>query len=72
MSIASEQMTLDEFLARYEHDPILEYAQGVVTEKMSPGWDHAAVQMTVGAAINAYARPRRLAFAFSELRVTGR
>jgi Uma2 family endonuclease len=72
MSIASQRMTLDEFLAKYEHDPVLEYEQGVVTEKMSPGWDHAAIQMTVGEAINAYARPRRLAFAFSELRTTDR
>lgn len=70
MSIASERMTLDEFLAKYEHDRVLEYAQGLVTEKMSPGWDHAIVQMTVGTAINSFARPRRLAFAFSELRVT--
>jgi Uma2 family endonuclease len=70
MSIASQRMTLDEFLAQYEHDPILEYAQGVVTEKMSPGWDHADLQLSIGQAINLYARPRRLAAAYSELRTT--
>lgn len=72
MTIASQRMTLDEFLAKYEHDPILEFAQGVVTEKMSPGWDHADLQMSIGQAINVYARSRRLAAAFSELRTTDR
>jgi Uma2 family endonuclease len=72
MSIASQRMTLDEFLAKHEHDPVLEYAQGVVTEKMSPGWDHADLQMLIGQTINVYARPRRLAAAFSELRTTMR
>ena len=72
MTIASQRMTLDEFLAKYEHDPVLEFAQGVVTEKMSPGWDHADLQMSIGQAINVYARPRRLAAAFSELRTTVR
>jgi Uma2 family endonuclease len=72
MSIASQRMTLNEFLAKYEHDPVLEYAQGVVTEKMAPGWDHADLQMLIGQTINVYARPRRLAAAFSELRTTMR
>ena len=72
MTIASQRMTLDEFLAKYEHDPVLEFAQGVVTEKMSPGWDHADLQLLIGQTINFYARPRRLAAAFSELRTTVR
>ena len=72
MTIASQRMTLDEFLAKYEHDPGLEFAQGVVTEKMSPGWDHGALQALVGQTINSHAGPRKLAFAFSELRTTDR
>jgi Uma2 family endonuclease len=65
-------MTLDEFLAKYEHDPVLEYAQGVVTEKMSPGWDHGILQLAVCNQINAVALPQKRAFAQPELRVTDR
>jgi len=72
MTIASQRMTLDEFLAKYEHDPIREYAQGVVTEKMSPGWDHGTLQLAICNQINAIAVPRKLAYAQPELRVTDR
>lgn len=72
MTIASQRMTLDEFLAKYEHDPILEYAQGVVTEKMSPGWNHGALQLSVCNQLNAIAEPRELAYAQPELRATSR
>ena len=70
MSIASQRMTLDEFLAKYEHDPVLEYAQGVVTEKMSPNWDHGILQSLVTYRLNAYLLRRKLAVALTELRTT--
>ncbi|MGE3272854.1 MAG: Uma2 family endonuclease [Chloroflexota bacterium] len=70
MTIASQRLTLDEFLAKYEHDPILEYAQGVVTERLSASWDHGALQSLVGQAINAVAWPRKLGIALSSLRIT--
>ena len=70
MTIASQPMTLDEFLAKYEHDPILEYAQGVVTEKTAPGWDHGILQSLVAHRLNTYLFDRKLALAITELRTT--
>jgi Uma2 family endonuclease len=72
MSIASQRMTLDEFLAKYEDDRVLEYAQGVVTEKMSPGWDHGALQSLIAHRLNTYLLGPKLGFAFTELRTTDR
>jgi Uma2 family endonuclease len=72
MTIASRAMTLDEFLAHHEQDPILEYAEGVVIEKMAPAWHHGAIAGLLSQWINGYAYPRRLGFAFPELRTTDR
>jgi Uma2 family endonuclease len=65
-------MTLDEFLALPEEKPALEYQDGVITQKMAPNWDHGTLQVLIPERINIYARPRRLAFAFAELRTTDR
>ena len=65
-------LTLDEFLALPEEKPALEYVDGVVTQKMAPNWDHGGLQAEVTTRINVHARPRRLAFAFPELRTTDR
>src|SRR5690242_11680449 len=58
MTIAPHTMTLDEFLARHEDDPVLEYAQGVVTEKMAPSWPHGALASLIGEQINGFAHRR--------------
>ena len=70
MAIASRTMTLDEFLRQYEDSPVLEYAHGVVTEKMAPSLPHSALAGMIGQAINGFAHSRKLAFAFPELRTT--
>src|SRR4051794_13901921 len=70
MTIAAQTMTLDEFLEHHEHDPILEYEHGVVTEKMPPAWNHGIVGWFVSRWINDFTLPRKLAFAIPELRTT--
>jgi len=65
-------LTLDEFLAQPEVKPAREYVNGVITQKMAPNWDHGGLQAEVTTRINVFARPRRLAFAFPELRTTDR
>lgn len=72
MTIATQTMTLDEFLELPEEKPALEYEQGVVTRKMAPNWDHGGLQGEIVTQINGFARPRRLAYAFPELRTTDR
>jgi Uma2 family endonuclease len=75
MTIAQRKrttMTLDEFLALPEEKPAFEYQDGMITQKMAPNWDHGALQAIIPSWINAYAHPRRLPFAFAELRTTDR
>jgi Uma2 family endonuclease len=72
MAITPGTMTLDEFLARYEHDPVLEYERGVVTEKMVPVFQHGVLQLVICQWIHAFAYPRQLAFAVPELRTINR
>jgi Uma2 family endonuclease len=65
-------LTLDEFLALPEEEPALEYADGVITKKMAPSWDHGALQSLVVTQINGRVYAQKLAFAFTELRTTVR
>jgi Uma2 family endonuclease len=62
--------TLEEFLALPEAEPALEYADGVITQKVSPKTYHGATQYGFAEAVNLYGRPRRLARAFTETRST--
>jgi Uma2 family endonuclease len=41
------RMTLDEFLALPEEKPRLEYADGVVTQKVAPQFDHTSLQLDI-------------------------
>ncbi len=70
MAITSRRLTLDEFLALPEESPALEYLDGVVIQKMSPKMFHSQMQTTFVENVNLYARPRRMALAFTELRAT--
>jgi Uma2 family endonuclease len=63
-------MSLEEFLALPEEKPALEYADGVVTQKVSPKVYHGTTQYSFAEAVNLYGRPRRLAMAFTETRST--
>ncbi len=68
MALVKTRMTLQEFLARPERKPALEFEDGVITQKVSPDLWHSALQAGLVEFINGYARPRRLARAFPELR----
>ncbi len=70
MAISHRQMTLEEFLALPEEKPALEYADGKVTQKVSPQGVHAAIQTLLAEQINVITRPRKLALALAELRST--
>src|SRR4051794_34470300 len=67
-SVVGRRMTLDEFLELPEEKPSLELIGGVVRQKVSPQEQHGALQFDLAELINRYARPRRLARVFTELR----
>jgi Uma2 family endonuclease len=68
VALPKTRMTLEEFLALPERKPALEFEDGVVTQKVSPTIWHAALQAILVELINGFARPRKLARAFPELR----
>jgi Uma2 family endonuclease len=70
MAITSRRLTLDEFLDLPEEKPALEYADGVVTQKVAPQAFHGRIQYKVAEMVNLYGEPRRLAMAFTETRST--
>src|SRR5438552_9909 len=70
MVIARKGLTLEEFLRLPEREPALEFAEGEVTQKVSPQGQHSAIQSEFIERINTFGRRRRLARAFSELRTT--
>jgi Uma2 family endonuclease len=70
MAITERRLTLEEFLQLPEQEPPLEYLGGRVIQKVSPQGKHGAMELDLGALINGYAMPRRLARAFTELRAT--
>jgi len=47
MAITERRLTLDEFLALPEEEPALEYADGEVTQKVSPKYRHGKIQYVV-------------------------
>jgi Uma2 family endonuclease len=70
MAIRVQAHTLEEFLALPERKPALEFADGVITQKVSPKGHHSALQLDIAERLNAAARPRKRARAFPELRVS--
>ena len=70
MVTAQRRLTLEQFLALPERKPALEFADGVVTQKVAPKLWHSRLQWEVAALFNHFAEPRGLAFAFPELRCT--
>ena len=63
-------MTLKEFLELPEQEPALEYLDGVVSQKVSPKTPHSGLQGELLERFNRFGRPRKLARAFTELRIT--
>jgi Uma2 family endonuclease len=70
MAITGQRLTLEEFLGLPEEKPALEFHAGVVTQKMAPGGDHSAMQGALFWQFDSFAKPRKLARAFPELRTT--
>ena len=68
MTVGQRRLTLEEFLELPEESPALELIDGMVTQKVAPQWLHGLLQLGVGTLIHDYARPRKLAIAFSEIR----
>lgn len=70
MAVTEQAMTLDEFLKLPEKKPALEFEDGTVIRKVSPKGRHSVLQTKAAEFINRSAEPRKLAFAFTELRAT--
>ena len=69
MAIAKAYLTLEEFLRLAEEEPPLEYEDGRITQKASPQGQHSILQGHLLKLIDGFGLPRRLAKAFTELRV---
>jgi len=70
MALTGRRVTLEEFLALPEAEPALEYADGRITQKVSPKIYHGRMQYRFAEAVNQYGEPRKLAMAFTETRST--
>jgi Uma2 family endonuclease len=71
MSILQKRLTLEEFLALPERKPALELEpDGTVRQKVSPKGRHSTLQVAVVRMFDRFGPPRKLAMAFTELRVT--
>ncbi len=63
-------LTLEEFLTIPETKPAREYIEGKVEQKPMPQGEHSTLQIRLGTAINNISIPKKLAYAFPELRCT--
>lgn len=65
-------MTLEEFLRwpRIDERPYLEYYDGRIEVRVSPQKKHGVIQLKMANALNAFAEPQTLGYAFPELRCT--
>jgi Uma2 family endonuclease len=70
MAVISTPLTLEEFLQLPEEEPALEFANGVVTQKVSPKGKHSALQLELARRLEEAGRPGKVARAFTELRIT--
>lgn len=70
MAIPQRQLTIDEFLRLPEEKPALEFAEGMATQKVSPKGKHSVLQAAICRLFDSFARARKLAMAFPELRTT--
>jgi Uma2 family endonuclease len=70
MAIVEKPLTLEQFLALPEEKPALEFAEGVVQQKVSPKGKHSAIQTGLVERLNQIGRRGKVARAFTELRTT--
>jgi Uma2 family endonuclease len=69
MAIASQRLTLEEFLRLPEAEPALEFWHGEVTQKVPPMGPHGALQYGLGRRIDDYRALRQSFRIFTETRV---
>lgn len=70
MAIAQKRLNLEQFLTLPEQEPALEFDDGEVIHKVSPKGKHSTLLAELVELFNHFARPRKLARAFPELRAT--
>lgn len=63
-------ISLEEFLQLHETKPAQEYFDHKIVQKPMPQSKHSIIQVELAAAINAFVKPKKIAFAFPELRCT--
>jgi Uma2 family endonuclease len=68
MAIARQGLTLEEFLTLPEEKPALEFAEGMVTRKVSPKYEHSALQTGLVLLLDRLTGAGKLARVFAELR----
>ena len=69
-NVVGQRMSLEAFLALPEESPALEFADGMVTQKVAPQGQHSSLQSSFTQAVNDVARPPKQALALPELRTT--
>ncbi len=68
MTIATQPLTLEEFLALPETKPAAKFIHGKVIQKPIPQGEHSLLQGKLSTAINQVGEPAQIAYAFPELR----
>ncbi|MCL1468339.1 Uma2 family endonuclease [Argonema galeatum] len=70
MSIATQPLTLEEFLKLPETKPASECINREIVQKPMPQGEHSRLQFKFCAVVNEVAEPQKIAIAFPELRCT--
>ncbi|MBD2311331.1 Uma2 family endonuclease [Desertifilum sp. FACHB-1129] len=70
MTLATQSLTLEEFLKLPETQPASEFIDGEVIQKPMPQGEHSLIQVELCEAINRATKPQKIAIAFPELRCT--
>lgn len=71
MTVAIQpQLTLEDFLKQPETKPASEFLNGEITQKPMPQGEHSQIQIKSCTVINQITEPKKIAYAFPELRCT--
>lgn len=70
VSLSPKPLTLEEFLQQPETQPASEFIEGEIIQKPMPQGKHSVLQGELVSFINASLKPKRLGWAFPELRCT--
>jgi Uma2 family endonuclease len=70
MVTVPKRLTLEEFLELPEQEIALEFADGEVTQKVSPQGQHSVLQFGMAKIFDRFALPTKVARVFTELRIT--